>query len=194
MGSSMEAGGTQASVNQSFRRIPDRAGEMVAEQLEAIMHRGAISSDEKLTEELRVDPEELKTVNNRVKPEGDMKKRGSRRFARFLVAICIGVAGTLAWQSYGEAIKQIIATRAPELGWSPEAKQMIASLVQQLGWTKSPAGPENAAVQLSVPKTPQAALSSRVARILLRAFRTPPPPLLLSISSRCSRWRRISKR
>jgi hypothetical protein len=77
--------------------------------------------------------------------ENEMKRRGSRGFARYLVAICIGVAATLAWQSYGEAAKQIIATRAPELGWSPEAKQMIASWVQQLGWTKF------------VPETPQAA-------------------------------------
>ncbi len=60
----------------------------------------------------------------------------SRGFTRFLVAICIGVAGTLAWQSYGEPTKQIIATRAPELGWSPETKQMIASWMQRLGWTR----------------------------------------------------------
>jgi hypothetical protein len=59
-----------------------------------------------------------------------------RRFARFLLAICIGVAGTLAWQSYGDATRQIIATRAPELGWSPEARQMIASWT---GWMKPPA-------------------------------------------------------
>ena len=88
--------------------------------------------------------------------ESRTKRRSSRGFTRYLVAICIGVAGTLAWQN-GEAIKQIIATSAPELGWSPEAKQMIASWVQQLGWTKPPAGPENAAVQLSVSKMPQAA-------------------------------------
>src|SRR6516164_9236560 len=55
--------------------------------------------------------------------ESRTKKRSSRGFARFLVAICIGVAGTLAWQSYGEATKRIIATSAPELGWSPEVKQ-----------------------------------------------------------------------
>jgi hypothetical protein len=79
--------------------------------------------------------------------ENEMKRRGSRGFARYLVAFCIGVAAILAWQSYGEATKQIIATRAPELGWSPEAKQIIASWVQQLGWTKRSAGPENTAVQ-----------------------------------------------
>jgi hypothetical protein len=88
-------------------------------------------------------------------------RRALRALARYLFAICVGVVGTLAWQSYGEATKQIIATRAPELGWSPEAKQMIASLVQQLGWTKPPAGPENTAVQLSAPKTAQTATAAQ---------------------------------
>jgi hypothetical protein len=60
--------------------------------------------------------------------EETMKKRAPRgRVARYLFAICFGVAATLAWQSYGEVLKQIIAAKAPELGWSPEAKQMIAA-------------------------------------------------------------------
>src|SRR5215467_4463084 len=46
--------------------------------------------------------------------ENQMKKRGSGGFARFLLAICIGVAATLAWQSYGEAAKQTFAAKAPE--------------------------------------------------------------------------------
>jgi hypothetical protein len=91
--------------------------------------------------------------------ESRTKRRSSRGFARFLVAICIGVAGTLAWQSYGEATKQIIAASAPELGWSPEAKQMIASWVQQLGWAKPATGAE---AQLPVPKMPQAAPLAQV--------------------------------
>jgi hypothetical protein len=69
--------------------------------------------------------------------EDEVKKRGARGFARYLIAICTGAAVILAWQSYGEATKQIIATNAPELGWSPEAGQLIASWVQQLGWTRS---------------------------------------------------------
>ena len=80
--------------------------------------------------------------------ENEMKGRGSRGgFARYLVAICIGVAATLAWQSYGEVPQQIIAAKAPALGWSPETKQMIASWVQ----TKPPAGPESPAVRPSLP-------------------------------------------
>src|SRR5215472_18196446 len=70
--------------------------------------------------------------------------RSSRGLARYVLAICIGVAATLAWQAYGQATKQTIATWAPDLGWSPEAKQVIANWVAQLGWTKPFAGSENA--------------------------------------------------
>jgi hypothetical protein len=97
------------------------------------------------------------TLLTRKAVENQVKGRASRQsFVPYLVAICIGVAATLAWQSYGTAYRQIIATRAPELGWSPEAKQMIASWVQQLGWTKPPPGQENT-VRSSVPETPQSA-------------------------------------
>jgi hypothetical protein len=94
--------------------------------------------------------------------ENQTKRRGSRGLARFLLAICIGVAGTLAWQSYGDSAKQIIVTRASELGWSPEAKQMIANWMQQLGWTKPPAV-ENTAVRPSGLETPQAATVAQTA-------------------------------
>jgi hypothetical protein len=89
----------------------------------------------------------------------------SRGLARYALAICIGVAATFAWQSYGQATKQIIATRAPELGWSPEAKQTIASLVGQLGWTKPPADAENAAARPDVPETTQAANAAQTAPV-----------------------------
>ena len=87
----------------------------------------------------------------------ERKKLGSRRFGRYLVAILIGVAATLAWQSYGESAKQIIAKRAPELGWSPETKQMISTSIQWIGWTKPSAGPEKQSVP--VPQTAPAAPS-----------------------------------
>jgi hypothetical protein len=88
--------------------------------------------------------------------ENQTKRRALRALIGYLVAMCIAVAGTLAWQSYGEAAKQIVATRAPDLGWSPEAKQMIASWVQELGRTKPPADPETSAVRLPVAQTLQA--------------------------------------
>ena len=70
------------------------------------------------------------------KIEKQTKRRALRSLCRYAVVIVLAVAGTLAWQSYGEAAKQVIATRAPELGWSPPAKEMIAGWIAQLGWTK----------------------------------------------------------
>jgi hypothetical protein len=83
--------------------------------------------------------------------------RRSRGLARYVLAICFGVAATLAWQSYGQATKQIIATRAPDLGWSPAARQTIARWVEQLGWTKASAGADNAAIRPTVLESTQAA-------------------------------------
>jgi hypothetical protein len=137
------------------------------ERLRALLEK-LHGSDDKLNEQLKDDrgaslqPKPVEDLDNLIprvsrlddKTSDRTKRRSSRGFARFLVAICIGVAGTSAWQSYGQATKQIIATRAPELGWSPEAKQMIASGIQQLGWTKPSAGPENTAPQQTV--TPKA--------------------------------------
>jgi hypothetical protein len=98
---------------------------------------------------------ERKAIYDRlVAIENQMKKRGSGRFTRYLVAILIGVAATLAWQSYGESAKQIVAAKAPELGWSPQATRMIASWTA--GWTKLPPGPEKIAPETVAPKAPPA--------------------------------------
>jgi hypothetical protein len=146
-----------------------KAGEDLHELLSAISHRLGHESVEK------------KAIFDRlVAIENQTKRRGSNGFARFLLAICIGVAGTLAWQSYGEATKQIIATRAPELGWSPEAKQMLASWVQELGWTKPPAGPDNTAVRPSALETPQGAPVAQTASedVAPKAPKAPAAPSL----------------
>jgi hypothetical protein len=109
-----------------------------------------------LSRHLDHESSERKAIYHRLESiERAVKRRRSRGIARYLVAMGIGVVGTLAWQSYGETTKQIIATKAPELAWSPETKQMITSWVQELGWTKQPASPESTAVRSSVPETPQ---------------------------------------
>lgn len=87
-------------------------------------------------------------------PEGQTKRPTS--FVRYLVAIWLGIAGTLACQLYWEkpyGEKQIIVTSAPEqLGWSPDPK---FARLGQLGWTKQSADFENAAMWLSAAETPQ---------------------------------------
>jgi hypothetical protein len=128
-----------------------------------------------LSRHLDYESSERRAIYHRLQAiESAVKKRRSRGIVRYLVAIGIGVLGTLAWQSYGETSKQIIATKAPELGWSPESKQLIASWVQQLGWTKQPASPESTAVQTSVPETAQPVLASPPAAAR-KPTPTPPP-------------------
>jgi hypothetical protein len=68
-------------------------------------------------------------------------RRTSRSLAHFLMAACLGVATTLAWQSYGGTAKQMIASSAPQIGWlllSPPA-------------TEAPSGPEIVVEQPSPP-------------------------------------------
>jgi len=48
--------------------------------------------------------------------------RVSRSLARFLIIFCIGVAVTLAWQSYGDDARKMIADSSPRFGWlAPQA-------------------------------------------------------------------------
>lgn len=44
-------------------------------------------------------------------------RRIVRGLTRFVVAVVIGVGGTLAWQSYGDVAREIAAARVPTLGW-----------------------------------------------------------------------------
>jgi hypothetical protein len=108
-----------------------------------------------LSRHLEQDSSERRAIYTRLQViEGAIERRRSRGIVRYLIAMGIGVAATLGWQSYGETTKQIIATKAPELSWSPETKQMMTSWMQQLGWTKQPASPESTVVS-SVPETAQ---------------------------------------
>ena len=126
------------------------------ENLERVSHReNPVEQDDHHFGITHGETSEREAIYHRPLPiENEKRRRGS--FARYFVAILIGVAATLAWQSYGDAAKQVIATSAPELGWSPEAKQMIAGWVQQLGWTKPSIGAPVAqtAPETVVPKAP----------------------------------------
>jgi hypothetical protein len=44
-------------------------------------------------------------------------KPASRVFGRLLITFCIGVAATLAWQSYGNTAREMIANSSPQLSW-----------------------------------------------------------------------------
>jgi len=147
-------------VNQLFASREDLPGEShqskPAEELNTLLLR--------ISHRLDYDHAERRTIDHRLAAiEGQMKaiasrgkRRASQSFVRYLVGICVGVAGTLVWQSYGDGAKQTIATIAPELGWNPEVRQMIAN------WTKPLARPGNTAARPSASETQKVANTAPV--------------------------------
>ena len=49
-----------------------------------------------------------------------VRRRPFRALVRVVIAVLIGVGGTLAWQSYGDVAREMLAARAPGLAeWLP---------------------------------------------------------------------------
>jgi hypothetical protein len=66
-------------------------------------------------------------------------RRITRTFARYFVAVLVGVAATLGWQSYGDDAMEMARARDPWLGWllpvsttKPPAPVTSAEMQQQL--------------------------------------------------------------
>src|SRR5262245_59000830 len=91
------------------------------------------------------------SVGDPITENPPVQGQSSRGLPRYVLAICIGVAATLAWQAYAQATK-----RAPDLGWFPEAKLI------RLGWTKL-AYAENTGGRPAVLESAQAATVAQTA-------------------------------
>jgi hypothetical protein len=46
-----------------------------------------------------------------------LRKRASRTLSRFLITFCLGISAALAWQSYGDALREMMVNSYPQLGW-----------------------------------------------------------------------------
>ena len=68
-------------------------------------------------------------------------KRAARGLTRFLVIFCIGVATTLAWQSYGDAAREMIANSSPQLGWLAPQAAPVAQTAPDIVARAAPAAP-----------------------------------------------------
>jgi hypothetical protein len=70
------------------------------------------------TEAIAISPTE---PSSNAKTRGAVLKRNQpslrRRAARSVIIFCMGIAATLAWQSYGDAARDVIASSYPQLGW-----------------------------------------------------------------------------
>ncbi len=94
-----------------------------------------------------------RSVDGRLRPSDRNNARFSRRqpsrgrrawraFARFLVTLGIGIGGTLAWQSYGDQARQMIADAYPQqLGWLAPQPAPPASVAQIAPATVPPPPP-----------------------------------------------------
>jgi hypothetical protein len=140
----------------------DKLDEQLRVSVEALLHPSPPTKPVEEVDDLllaishHLDDEasERKAIRNRLLAIENATERLASRGFRYMVAVCIGVAAILAWQSYGDAAKQIIATKAPELARSPQTKQMIAGWMQQLGWTKPlVVGSKSAPVTQTAPET-----------------------------------------
>jgi hypothetical protein len=66
-------------------------------------------------------------------------RRTFRAVTRFFIAVLIGVGGTLAWQSRGDTVREMVVARAPTLAWllsvstaAPAVAATSSDPVQQL--------------------------------------------------------------
>src|SRR5215468_863950 len=64
-------------------------------------------------------------------------KRALIAVVRFLIIFCLGVSATLAWLSYGDRAREMIASQS----YGSAAREMIASLYSQLSWLAPQAEP-----------------------------------------------------
>ena len=56
-------------------------------------------------------------------------RRGPLALFRFLIVVGIGVAATLAWQSYGDTARETIANMFPQLAWlAPQASRGVENV------------------------------------------------------------------
>ena len=66
-------------------------------------------------------------VKNDRSPNGRRppRKRALRTLSSLPIAFCVGVAATLAWQSYGDTAREMIANAYPQLGWlAPQSEPL----------------------------------------------------------------------
>jgi hypothetical protein len=134
----------------------DKLDEQLRVSVDALLHLNPPPTPElddllsAISHHLDGEASERKAIRHRLLAiENEMERLASGGFVRYLVATCIVVVAILAWQSYGDAARQIIATRVPELGWSPQTKQMKPPVVESKAVPVTHTAPETVA-----PKAP----------------------------------------
>jgi hypothetical protein len=91
-----------------------------------------------------VEPPVHPTILENERSKGEqpsLRKRASRALTRFLIAFCIGVTSTLAWQSYGDGAREIIVNSHPKLGWLVSQAERVWQSASETIRLVAPAAP-----------------------------------------------------
>ena len=99
-----------------------------------------------VSENRRLSTESFRPVDLDTRPS--LGKRASRTLARFLMTFCIGVVATLAWQSYGDTARQLIANSYSQLGWLAPQPAPLAQTAPNMVAPATPAALSPEALQL----------------------------------------------
>jgi hypothetical protein len=109
-------------------------------------------------------------------------RRTSRSLARFLVTACIGVAATLAWQSYGDAARQMIASAAPQLSWLLSPPAMNPPSGREIA-VEQPSPPAVQAFAPQAASTPAGAVAPTVSETTASTTPSAPSPELRQLET-----------
>ena len=112
-----------------------------------------------------VSPADLK---NDWSPNGrrSLRKRALRTVYSLLITFCIGVAATLAWQSYGDAAREIIANAHPQLGWLVPQGEPVTQNAADTVTVAGPAAPAFDQQQLNAMSTDIETVRQSIDRIV----------------------------
>jgi hypothetical protein len=111
-----------------------------------------------------------------------LRRRASRALARYAIAVGVGVAGTLAWQSHRGVAMQMLAGWAAEHGWAPA---WLAAEVNPPSVPDSAAPPSLRADQAPAPSMLQPTSVAQTAPVEMAASTVPSadPPQLTAITA-----------
>src|SRR6266852_6347985 len=127
------------------------------------LSKGSLPVKQSLVEVLTVDPADLK--NDQLQSERPwLGKRVPLAVA--LITFCIGVAATSAWQSYGDAAREMIARSSPRLGWLAPQAAPVARNAPHMSAPTAPATPSPDQQQLNAMSLDLDAVRQSVDRIV----------------------------
>ena len=110
------------------------------------LSKGSLPVKKSLVEVLTIDPANLK--NDQLQSEWPwLGKRVPLALA--LIMFCIGVVATLAWHSYGDAAREMIASSFPRLGWLAPRAAPVAQNAPDVSAPVAPATPSPDQEQLN---------------------------------------------